>query len=104
MVTSTWETLREKLYVVTPTWEAEAKKSKLDRKDQSSLSPNQTRSTGYKEGKKVPRREKVTTFFLVLCLRDFQQLVRSRRPFSSIIIFLFPREISPGVHKLNLNI
>ena len=52
MVTSTWETLREKLYVVTPTWEAEAKKSKLDRKDQSSLSPNQTRSTDYKESKK----------------------------------------------------
>ena len=38
--------------MVTPTWEAEAKKSKLDRKDQSSLSPNQTRSTDYKESKK----------------------------------------------------
>ena len=61
MVTPTWEALcvnfdmgnfHGKLYVVTPTWEAEAKKSKLDRKDQSSLSPNQTRSTDYKDSKK----------------------------------------------------
>ena len=58
MVTSTWETLREKLYVVTPTWEAEAKKSKLDRKDQSSLSPNQTRSTDYKDSKKSYKESK----------------------------------------------
>ena len=80
--------------MVTPTWEAETKKSKLDRKDQSSLSPNQTRSTDYKdskksynESKKVPRVTRrvknttknggsTTTASKAVCVLDVGQIER----------------------------
>ena len=83
--------------MVTLTWEGQEKKSKLDRKDQSSLSPNQTRSTGYKEGKKVPRREKSNNFLSGFVSKRFPAACQEQAPIFVDHYLSFPaRNLSRG--------